>query len=89
MASFHRAKALNLIRQAGLVRPRDLVSAAVPAWVLYELVNEGEVERVDRGIYRRKNHSATERVTTEDLYRFACVCRVLNVMRPCLEGVPE
>ena len=28
-----------------------------------------------------------KRVTTEDLYRFARVCRVLNVMRPYLEGV--
>ncbi len=30
-----------------------------------------------------------KQVTTEDLYRFARVCRVLNVMRPYLEGVLE
>ena len=30
-----------------------------------------------------------QKVTTEDLYRFARVCRVLNVMRPYLEGVLE
>ena len=29
------------------------------------------------------------KVTTKDLYRFARVCRVLNVMRPYLEGVLE
>ena len=28
-------------------------------------------------------------VTTQDLYRFARVCRVLNIMRPYLEGVLE
>jgi hypothetical protein len=28
-------------------------------------------------------------VTNDDLYRFARVCRVLNVMRPYLEGVIE
>ncbi len=30
-----------------------------------------------------------KQVTTEDLYRFARTCRVLNVMRPYLEGVLE
>jgi len=30
-----------------------------------------------------------KRVTAEDLYRFARVCRVLNVMRPYLEGILE
>lgn len=30
-----------------------------------------------------------KRVTTDDLYHFARVCRVLNVMRPYLEGVIE
>lgn len=30
-----------------------------------------------------------KKVTTEDLYRYARVCRVLNVMRPYLEGVLE
>ena len=30
-----------------------------------------------------------KRVTTKDLYRFARVCRVLNVMRPYLEGILE
>ena len=30
-----------------------------------------------------------KRVTTNDLYRFARICRVLNVMRPYLEGVLE
>jgi hypothetical protein len=28
-------------------------------------------------------------VTNDDLYHFARVCRVLNVMRPYLEGVIE
>lgn len=30
-----------------------------------------------------------KKVTTEDLYRYARVCRVLNVMRPYLEGALE
>ena len=30
-----------------------------------------------------------QKVTTEDLYRYARVCRVLNIMRPYLEGMLE
>jgi hypothetical protein len=30
-----------------------------------------------------------KKVTTEDLYRSARVCRVLNIMRPYLEGMLE
>ena len=61
MDSSYRMKALKAVRQGGLVRPRDLVAAAVPAWVLYELVKEGEVDRIARGIYQQKNHPSSER----------------------------
>lgn len=60
MTTQYRNKALKIVRGSGLIRPRDLVSAGVPAWALYELVKSGDVEQVARGVYQRKNHPATE-----------------------------
>ncbi len=55
-----RKKALKVVRAAGLVRPRDLVTAGLPAWVLYELVKKGEVKQVGRGLYSLPDYSPTE-----------------------------
>ncbi len=60
MAMDRREKALKIVRLAGLARPRDLVAAGIPAWVLYGLVQEGAVKRAGRGLYSVPEHSATE-----------------------------
>ena len=50
MTTLYRDKALKIVRESGLILPRDLVSAGVPAWALYELVKSGDVEQVARGV---------------------------------------
>ena len=60
MAVESREKALGIVRKAGLTRPRDLSAAGVPAWVLYELVKDGSVKQVGRGLYSAPDYSPTE-----------------------------
>ena len=63
-----RTKTLALFQEHGLVRPRDLTRAGVPAWALYALVKSGEVIQVARGVYSLaeyepgENHSYVEAV---------------------------
>ncbi|MYD98716.1 MAG: transcriptional regulator [Gammaproteobacteria bacterium] len=42
---------LDLVREAGLVRPRDLKSAGVSGGALSQLARRGLLERVGRGLY--------------------------------------
>ena len=42
---------LELVREAGLVRPRDLESAGVPGGSLSQLARKGLLQRVGRGLY--------------------------------------
>ena len=60
MVSAQRNQALALVRNAGLLRPRELAAAGVPTWVLYELVKAGTVKQVTRGVYSLSDHSPTE-----------------------------
>ena len=42
---------LDLVREAGLARPRDLESAGVPGGSLAQLAQRGLLERLGRGLY--------------------------------------
>ncbi len=42
---------LDLVREAGLVRPRDLKSAGVPGGSLAQLARRGLLEKLGRGLY--------------------------------------
>ena len=42
---------LDLVREAGLIRPRDLESAGFPEGSLSQLARRGLLERVGRGLY--------------------------------------
>ena len=42
---------LDLVREAGLVRPRDLESAGVPGGSLAQLAQRGLLDRLGRGLY--------------------------------------
>ena len=42
---------LDLVREAGLVRPRDLESAGVPGGTLSQLARRGLLEKLGRGLY--------------------------------------
>ena len=42
---------VDLVREAGLVRPRDLESAGIPGGSLAQLASRGLLEKVGRGLY--------------------------------------
>ena len=50
-----------MVRKGGLTRPRELSAAGVPAWVLYEMVKEGALKQVGRGLYALPEYSPTEK----------------------------
>jgi predicted transcriptional regulator of viral defense system len=54
-----RESALQTIEEMGLVRSAELEERGVPRGQLYELVREGLVERLARGIYTVAGHSPT------------------------------
>ena len=60
MAMDRHEKALKVVRAAGLMRPRDLATAGIPAWVLYDLVKKGAVKQAGHGLYSVCGHSPTE-----------------------------
>lgn len=51
---------LAVVRQQGLVRPRDLKRRGLPPRLLRRLAERGAVERVGRGLYRHPEAPATE-----------------------------
>lgn len=56
-----RKRALSIVRRSGLIRPRDLSADGVPAWVLYDLVKEGTVKQVSRGLYTLSDYSPSDK----------------------------
>ena len=46
-----RDNILDLVREAGVVRPRDLEAAGLAGSYLSRLARQGELERVGRGLY--------------------------------------
>src|SRR5690348_13049339 len=55
-----REKGLALFARSGVLRPRDFVTAGVPAWAVYELLKDGTAERIGRGLYALANGKMTE-----------------------------
>ena len=49
--SSHRSRVLALLREKGLLRPRELGELGIPRSTLQRLLRDGEVERVARGLY--------------------------------------
>ncbi len=47
----------------GIVRPADLAAQGIPRQQLYDLVREGRVTRLARGLYVAENHSLTAQNT--------------------------
>jgi predicted transcriptional regulator of viral defense system len=60
MVNAPREKTLELVKKAGLVRPRDVARAGLPPWVLYELVKAGTVKQVTRGVYSLADYEPSE-----------------------------
>ena len=62
-------QARELVRQQGVLRPRDLLPAAFPGAYLGRLAQEGLVERVGRGLYRSRSVEITEQHTLAEICR--------------------
>jgi predicted transcriptional regulator of viral defense system len=58
--SSHRSKVLALLREQGLLRPRELTDWGIPRATLQRLLKAGEVERVARGLYALPGHLLSE-----------------------------
>jgi predicted transcriptional regulator of viral defense system len=52
--------ALQMAREKGLVRPRDLASRDIPRVILTRLVRSGRLERIGRGLYALPHRDVTE-----------------------------
>ena len=51
---------LNLARQRGLIRPRDLDALELPSVALTRLLRQGRLVRVSRGLYAHPDRSVSE-----------------------------
>ncbi len=51
---------LERVRQAGVLRPRDLRAAGIPASYLARLAHRGLLTRIDRGLYTLPDADASE-----------------------------
>jgi predicted transcriptional regulator of viral defense system len=58
--SRHRSSVLALLREQGLLRPRELTDRGIPRSTLQRLLRAGEVERVARGLYALPGHLLSE-----------------------------
>ncbi len=83
MAPPHPQKVLELIEEAGIIRPRDLERWGISRTTLQRLVRRGEVERVGRGLYMLPRTEVTEHhslVETAKLVPRGVVC-LLSALR--------
>ena len=51
---------LDVVRQRGILRPRDLDRYSLPRQYLHRLYQRGELVRLARGLYALPNHDLTE-----------------------------
>lgn len=56
----HREALLSLAGQAGVLRPSDLAELGIPRDYLRRLVGEGQLKRVERGLYVLAEAQVTE-----------------------------
>ncbi|PKO20288.1 MAG: transcriptional regulator [Chloroflexi bacterium HGW-Chloroflexi-1] len=69
MSGSQMERARELVRQQGILRPRDLVARNLPGAYLGRLAQEGRVERVGRGLYRSRAVELTEQHTLAEVCR--------------------
>ena len=60
MVSFREGQVLELVRDAGILRSRDLDARGIPRQYLKMLLDRGRVERVGRGLYVAAGAETTE-----------------------------
>lgn len=59
----HAQKAVQFVRQHGIVRPRDIEKIGIPREYLLRLYREGKLDRTGRGMYALPGAMITERHT--------------------------
>jgi predicted transcriptional regulator of viral defense system len=77
MAS-HFQKAVQYVRQHGIVRPRDIEAIGVPREYLLRLYRQGKLDRPGRGIYVLPDAEVTER------HSYAAVAKLVPSAVVCL-----
>ncbi len=60
MSDSHTDQVLDIVRQRGILRPRDLDRYNLPRQYLHRLYQRGELVRLARGLYALPNHDLTE-----------------------------
>ncbi|MBI2839691.1 MAG: type IV toxin-antitoxin system AbiEi family antitoxin domain-containing protein [Acidobacteria bacterium] len=73
-------------RLPGLFRPRDLQEAGIPTGRLRMMIARGEVDRIGRGLYRRRNLAPSEHETVAMVSKrvpgaIICLLTALHVHR--------
>ena len=74
---------LQIAREAGVLRPRDLISYGIPPSYLHRLYNRGLLDRVGRGLYMLPNAEVTEHHTLAEASKRApqAVVCLLSALR--------
>lgn len=67
--STRRQQVLNLIRQKGVLRPKDLVEHGIDARYLWILMEEGSIQRTGRGLYVSADLQPSEHHTLAEAAR--------------------
>ncbi len=83
MAPKQSQKILEVIKEAGLLRPRDLERWGIPRAALLRLVERGDIVRVGRGLYMLPDANVTEHhslVETAKLVPKGVIC-LLSALR--------
>ena len=67
MKSAAKEKVMNLVREAGVLRPRDLDDHGLPREYLIRLYREGRLNRIGRGLYVAADADPTEHRTLAEV----------------------
>lgn len=67
MTDNSKERVLRLLQGCGILRPCDLDEFNVPRITIYRLLNEGQVEKVARGMYRLPGYQVTEHSTLAEV----------------------
>ncbi len=74
--SSHRSRVLALLREEGLLRPRELTDRGIPRSTLQRLLKAGEVERVARGLYALPGHLLSAHQSLLEVWHSAQGCEM-------------
>ncbi|NQU22656.1 MAG: type IV toxin-antitoxin system AbiEi family antitoxin domain-containing protein [Candidatus Nealsonbacteria bacterium] len=79
----NKEKTLDLIRKAGVLRPRDLQPHGIPRTALRRLEQDGRVRRIARGLYELVDSDPTEHIDLMEVCKrvpngVVCLISALN-----------